>query len=163
MRRRGRAYAGLLLLAGALFWAKSAAAEVILLKTDGGYEFFTEGRLGGFFEAVQGQTLPSGSTRTAICPHHRRRRHRRRGRLHQPADGRDRSRTVSASRVRSGFLGNILVFGLRRKLTETVTVTGYISIWANIEDENQRAFVPAFPDAREGFLRVTGSAGVACW
>ena len=58
MRRRGRAYAGLLLLAGALCWGKSAAAEVVLLKTDG-FEFYTEGRLGGFFEAVQGQTLPT--------------------------------------------------------------------------------------------------------
>jgi len=60
MRQSGRAWAGLLLLAGALGWGKSAAAEVILLRTDGGYEFFTEGRVGGFFEAVKGQTLPTG-------------------------------------------------------------------------------------------------------
>src|SRR5450631_4704901 len=59
MRQRGRAWAGLLLLAGALCWAKSAAAEVVLLKTDGGFEFYTEGRVGGFVEAVQGQTLPT--------------------------------------------------------------------------------------------------------
>ena len=32
-------------------------------------------------------------------------------------------------------------------------------MWANVEDENQRAFVPAFPDAREGYLQVSGPAG----
>ena len=43
MRRRGRAWAGLLLLAGALCWGKRAAAEVIEKWKDrlGGVEQFT--------------------------------------------------------------------------------------------------------------------------
>ena len=160
MRPRGRAWAGLLLLAGALCWARSAAAEVVLFKTDSGYEFFTEGRLGGFFEAVQGQTLPQRFDQNGNLTHtigdggidvg---------GLLTNLPMGATGQGDVSASRVRSGFLGNILAFGLRRKLTDTVAVTGYISMWANIEDENQRAFVPAFPDAREGYVRVIGPAG----
>ena len=160
MRPRGRAWAGLLLLAGALCWARSAAAEVLLFKTDSGYEFFTEGRLGGFFEAVQGQTLPQRFDQNGNLTHtigdggidvg---------GLLTNLPMGATGQGDVSASRVRSGFLGNILAFGLRRKLTDTVAVTGYISMWANIEDENQRAFVPAFPDAREGYVRVIGPAG----
>ncbi len=160
MRQRGRAWAGLLLLAGALCWARSAAAEVVLLKTDGGFEFFTEGRLGGFFEAVQGQTLPTqydqnGNLTHAIGD----------GGLNIGGPyttlpmGASGQGNVVASRVRTGFLGNILAFGLRRKLTETVTVRGYISLWANIEDENQRAFVPVLPDMREGFVQVIGPAG----
>jgi hypothetical protein len=160
MRQSGRAWAGLLLLAGALGWGKSAAAEVILLRTDGGYEFFTEGRVGGFFEAVKGQTLPTGFDQNGNL-------------LHTVGDGGVSigglytslpngaigQGDISASRVRSGFLSNILAFGVRRNLTDRVVVKGYIALWANIEDENRRAFVPAFPDAREGFLQVSGPAG----
>jgi hypothetical protein len=160
MRQRGRARAGLLLLAGALCWGKSAAAEVVLVKTDGGFEFFTEGRVGGFFEAVQGQTLPTQYDQNGNVTHTVGDGGLNIGGPYTtlPMGGSGQG-TVLASRVRTGFLGNILAFGLRRKLTETVTVTGYISMWANIEDENQRAFVPAFPDTREGFVRVTGPAG----
>ena len=161
MRRlSGGTFAGLLLLAGALAWSRPAAAEVVLLKTDGGLEFFTEGRVGGFFEAVTGQTLPTGFGQDGML-------------LHTIGDGgvdigglygslpngAIGQGNINATRVRSGFLGNVLSFGIRRKLTETVTVKGYISIWANIENENERSFVPAFPDAREGYVQVSGPAG----
>jgi hypothetical protein len=160
MRQSGRAWAGLLLLAGALCWGKSAAAEVVLLKTDGGFEFFTEGRVGGFFEAVQGQTLPTRFDQNGNLTHTIGDGGLDVGGLYTNLPmGAVGQGDVSASRVRSGFLGNILAFGLRRNLTDRVVVKGYISIWANIEDENQRAFVPAFPDAREGFLQVSGPAG----
>ena len=152
MRQSGRARAGLLLLAGALCWAKRAAAEVVLVKTDGGFEFFTEGRVGGFFEAVTGPDPPdAGSIRTGIyCTPSATVASISAGftpRLPMGASGQG---DMSASRVRSGFLSNVLAFGLRRKLTDTVVVKGYISLWANIEDENRRAFVPAFPRRARG-------------
>jgi hypothetical protein len=160
MRQTGRRCAGLLLLAGALCWGKSAAAEVVLLKTDGGFEFYTEGRVGGFVEAVQGQTLPTQFDQNGNLTHTIGDGGLNIGGLYTSLPmGASGQGDVLASRVRSGFLGNILAFGLRRKLTDRVTVKGYISIWANIEDENQRAFVPAFPDTREGFVQVSGPAG----
>ena len=67
--------------------------------------------------------------------------------------------TVRATRIRSGFLGNILAFGIRMPLTERVKVSGYISIWANIESENERKYEAIYPDAREGYLRIDGPAG----
>jgi hypothetical protein len=160
MRQSGRAWAGLLLLVGALCWAKSAAAEVVLLKTDGGFEFFTEGRLGGFFEAVQGQTLPTQYDQNGNLTHTIGDGGLNVGGVYTTLpNGGIGQGTVLSSRVRSGFLSNILAFGLRRKLTDTIAVSGYISFWANIEDENRRAFVPAFPDAREGYVQVSGPAG----
>jgi hypothetical protein len=66
---------------------------------------------------------------------------------------------ISASRVRSGFLGNILAFGLRRNLTEHTTIKGYISIWANVETDSERKYLPELPDEREGYLQVSGPAG----
>ena len=65
---------------------------------------------------------------------------------------------MKASRVRERVSGNILAFGLRRKLTENTRVRGYISVWADIENENDRAYVPAVPTC-EKVLRIEGPAG----
>ncbi|MFL5304103.1 MAG: porin [Polyangia bacterium] len=56
-------------------------------------------------------------------------------------------------------MGNILAFGLRRKLTENTTLKGYISIWANVETNSQRKYLPERPDAREGYLQISGPGG----
>jgi len=151
---------GLAFLVGVFGWSAAAQAELTLVKTDGGFEFFTEGRLGGFFEGVKGDTLPTafdqngnptptiGDGGIAIGGLY--------GTLPMGAISQGK---VESTRIRSGFLSNILAFGLRRKLTENTTVTGYLSIWANIESENERKYVPVFPDAREGYVRVEGPAG----
>lgn len=160
MTGTARARFGLLVAAAALSWAKPAAAEVVLAQTPGGFVFFTEGRVGGFFEAVTGQTLPTGYDQNGNL-------------LHTIGDGgigiggvntvlpmgAYGQGTLNASRVRSGFLSNILAFGLRRKLTETTTVKGYVSIWADIETENERAYYPLVPDVRDGYMRIDGPAG----
>jgi hypothetical protein len=145
----------------ALGWARSAAAEVVLYKSDdGATDFYTEGRVGGFFEAVTGQTQPTGYDQSGNL-------------LHTIGDGGIviggvnptlpmggyGQGTMNVSRVRSGFMSNVLAFGIRRKITPATSVRGYISIWADIETENERAYYPLVPDAREGFLKVEGPAG----
>jgi hypothetical protein len=162
MQKLRRANAGLLLSVAVymLFHSAEARGEVVLAKTSGGLEFFTEGRLGGFFEAVTGQTLPTpydqngnptptiGDGGLDV------------GGLNPPLPmGAVGQGTVNATRIRSGFLGNILAFGLRQPLTDHVKVSGYFSIWANIESENERKYEPIYPDVREGYLRVDGPAG----
>jgi len=140
--------------------ARGAAAEVVLTQTEGGFVFFTEGRVGGFFEAVTGQTLPTGYGPDGNL-------------LHGIGDGGigiggvntplpmnvSGQGTLNVSRVRSGFLSNIFAIGMRRKLTEATTVRGYFSIWADIETENERSFYPLVPDAREGYMKIEGPAG----
>ena len=149
-----------LVVVAALAWAGRAEAEVVLAKSDSGFEFYTEGRVGGFFEAVTGQTLPTGYDQQGNL-------------LHTVGDGgidiagvfpslpmqAYGQGTLNVSRVRSGFLSNVLAFGLRRKLTETTTVRGYVSIWADIETENERSYYPVNPDVREGYVRVDGPGG----
>jgi hypothetical protein len=143
-----------------LLSARIAEAEVVLVKTSDGTEFFTEGRVGGFFEAVKGDTLPTGFDANGTL-------------LHTVGDGGVGitginpalpmggigQGQIEATRVRSGFLGNILAFGVRKKVTESVKVTGYFSIWADIESENERKYEAIYPDVREGYLRVDGPAG----
>ncbi len=49
-----------LAFAGCVLIGRSARAEITLSKTDGGWDFYTEGRLGAFFETVQGDGFPDG-------------------------------------------------------------------------------------------------------
>jgi hypothetical protein len=161
MRRKGGGIGITLLLSlGALFYSGSALAEVVLVKTSSGLEFFTEGRIGGFFEGVTGQTLPTsfdqngnptptigdgGISIQGVNP--------------PLPNGGIGQGSIDGTRIRSGFLGNILAFGLRTKVSENVKVTGYFSIWADIESENERKYEAIYPDVREGYLRVDGPAG----
>ncbi|HVV17699.1 MAG TPA: porin [Polyangia bacterium] len=162
MRRSGGLGAGLIvwLALGGVVHTRQARAEVVLAKTSGGLEFFSEGRLGGFFEAVTGQTLPTafdqnGNATPTIGA----------GGVDVaglntilPMGGIGQG-TIHATRIRSGFLGNILAFGVRMPLTERVRLSGYISVWADIESENERKYESIYPDAREGYLRIEGPAG----
>jgi hypothetical protein len=155
-----RGWIWLVLSLGSLFCARSALAEVVLVKTSSGLEFFTEGRVGGFFEGVTGQTLPTafdqngnplptiGDGGVGIS-----------GLNTTLPLGAIGQGNIQATRIRSGFLGNILAFGLRTKVTDRVKVTGYFSIWADIESENERKYEAIYPDVREGYLRVEGPAG----
>jgi hypothetical protein len=151
---------GLLVALAAFGWVKAARAEVVLVETPGGLVFYTEGRVGGFFEAVTGQTMPTGYDQNGNL-------------LHTIGDGgipigglnptlpmgAYGQGTLNTSRVRSGFMSNVLAFGLRRKITPNTTVRGYFSIWADIETENERAYYPLNPDVREGYLKVEGPGG----
>jgi len=162
-RQRGKCL-GAILLAGALSWGRSAIAEVTLVKTDGGFEFFSTGRVGGFLEGVKGQTLPTGYDQSGMLLHTVGDGGLDIGGLYSSLpNGAIGQGTVQATRVRSGFLGNILSFGARRDLTETVTTKAVISIWANIESENRRSFVNALPDVREGYLRSAAPRAASWW
>jgi hypothetical protein len=152
----------ILLIAVAWFGVSSRAhAEVTLAKSDGGWEFYTEGRVGGFVEVLRGDGFPDGIDRNMGMTLHS----IGDGGIVIPGDsinlpnGAVGNGAIEASRVRSGFLGNILAFGLRRKLTERTTLRAYFSLWAAVETNGERKFLPELPDAREGYVEVSGPAG----
>ena len=152
---------GLLVALAALGWAKAASAELVLFEGPGGLVFYTEGRVGAFFEAVTGQTLPTNYDQNGNPTHGIGDGGIPIGGVNPMVGtmGGNVQGTVNTSRVRSGFMSNVLAFGLRRKLTERTTVRGYFSIWADIETENERAYYPLVPDVREGYLKVEGPGG----
>jgi len=152
------------------FGAK-ARAEIVLTTTADGWEVYTTGRIGAFAEILKGDGIPQAygmvdtdndpSTPPGIAP------------IHpvgnggvaatsdpvlQP-DGTYRQGPVLSSRVRSGFLGNIFGFGVRRKLTASTVLTGHIAIWGTSETDSQRTFYRNFPDWREGYINIEGPAG----
>ena len=176
--------AGLVLVSVVLLGAR-ARAEISLAHSDDGFEFYTTGRIGAFIEVLQGQGIPQeyGPTydpttglqvfdpangEPVLSP------------IHQAGNGGIgvqgdpvrqpdescsgripcfRQGPVLASRVRSGFLGNILAFGVRKHLTERTTLTGHVAIWGTTETDSRRTFYRNFADWREAYVRVDGPAG----
>lgn len=132
----------------------NAQAEVIVSKPADGWEVYTAGRVGAFAELVDGDAQPP--------------QQQGRPRVTQEGiniqsgpgpNGENNGAHATASRVRSGFLGNILTLGVRRKLTDYTTLSGQISIWATAETTGERTYLSNYADEREGFLKVEGPGG----
>jgi hypothetical protein len=156
------------LVAAATAATATARAEVTLGK-GADWQIFTDGRINGFVSYANGDGFPIASLdpngqQVAI-----------RGGGLEPGDAAIEpgpeevgpngmtKRTQGhheSMRVRSGFLGNILGMGARKKLTnDGTTLKGYISIWAHIESEERRKYRPVLADVREGYLKAEGPWG----
>jgi hypothetical protein len=70
----------------------------------------------------------------------------------------DGSNKIQSFRVRSGFLGNILGFGIKKHLNDDTTLRGYMAIWSTIETNHTR-YVPISADVREGYMKIEGPWG----
>ena len=135
---------------------------------DGSLEFFTTGRLGGFVEALRGDGRPqafgpSPTTPSTFVPIHPVASDNAINYPSDPVVGPDGMTVVRgplfAMRWRSGFLPNILGFGVHYRLSDTVLVTGYVAIWATAETDSERTYFYNYTDEREGYLRIEGRAG----
>lgn len=144
--------------------ARTAQAEEILSNPGSGWEVYTSGRIGGFVQVLQGDGRPQMYARNAAgmeLPVHP----ISDGGVQAQSDpqinaaGEPRVGPLLASRVRSGFLGNILTLGVRRKLSDRITLTGQISIWGTTETDQRRTFYKNLPDEREGYIKIEGPGG----
>lgn len=159
MTRKLWVTAGLSLIS-ILSLAGRARAEITLAKAGDGWEFYTTGRVGAFLQVLKGDGIPQAYD-AAGSPIHPVGNGGVAG-LSDPIirpDGTSQQGPLLSFRVRSGFLGNILAAGVRRKLSERTTLTGHISIWGTTETDSRRTFVRNFPDEREGYMKIEGPAG----
>jgi hypothetical protein len=129
-----------------------AQAQTTIIKPADGWEVYTTGRVGAFVEVLDGQGFPAATpghtlTNEGVTA------------ASDPANGVANQGHLFSSRVRSGFLGNILSLGVRRQMTESTTVTGQVSIWATAESDQQRTYEKEQADVREGYLKVQGPGG----
>jgi hypothetical protein len=74
-------------------------------------------------------------------------------------DGQSGQGPIFASRVRSGFMGNIFGLGVKRALTPWTRLDVVFSIWGTTETEGRRTFYKNTPDWRESYIRVEGPLG----
>jgi hypothetical protein len=170
-----------------VFVARNAAADVTLWSaenTSGGWEIFTNGRVGIFASWARGDGSPAGNTYadpvldpmtmqyTSTLLHQVKNDtggiHFRDEQIYNAPnpDGTPSPRQVSSVnhlRVRSGFTGNAFGFGLRRNLDETTKVTAYFSLATIVDSTGQSqiglAQPTAIPDVREAYIKFEGNWG----
>jgi hypothetical protein len=149
-----------------LLWSRVAVAEVTLVEKDG-WTFYADGRVGAFASLGFGDDFPLPTPNPENPTPHE---------VMGASGGeevgttdagwpssyqRDENNRYLAMRIRSGMLSNILGFGLKREVSETTTVKGYLSFWATVETPGRDKWMPVEPEAREGYFRVEGPWGSA--
>ena len=171
-----------LTLGASLFWARPASADLVLFDKDG-WTFFTDGRINSFYSLGYGDAFPTPTpnpTPPIVDPNG----------VEIPApthsivgDGQQIFNAgfandqglqgkFLASRVRSGFLGSIIAFGMKREVTETTAIKSYVSLWqtaqTNLRTRIADTIASDLPagknqfksfDVREGWLAFEGRAG----
>lgn len=148
--RSGMAAAVGFSLAWALLGTKNASAEIELFNKNG-WSFYTDGRLNAFYSYTFGDAYPAPPPDSMYS--------------YVPGAGLSGSpgiaganNKVTSTRIRSGYLGNILAFGVKKDLGHETTLNGYFALWTTIETDHTR-FHPAFDDVRESYLKVQGPWG----
>jgi hypothetical protein len=66
---------------------------------------------------------------------------------------------VQDLRLRTGFTGNVLGFGIKRKINDTTEVLGYTAVTVYIENTTRRKYTTVIPDWRQSFLKVSAPWG----
>ena len=67
--------------------------------------------------------------------------------------------TFSTSRVHSGFVGNLIGFTVKRKVSDTLNATARVSLWWPIETDQYRGYSSMHPDPRESYVKLEGPWG----
>ncbi|HEX2875125.1 MAG TPA: hypothetical protein VHP33_27930 [Polyangiaceae bacterium] len=66
---------------------------------------------------------------------------------------------IEELRIRTGFVGNVLGFGIKKKLNDTTEVLGYTAVTTYIDSTERRKYLEVRPDWRECYLKITGNWG----
>jgi len=121
--------------------AGRAQAEIKLLEVDG-WTFSTDGRINNFISFASGDWLPAGepSTYTGVDEA-------------QTANGK-----IISTRLRSGFIMNVLAFELNKQLTEGTHLKTRVGLWA-LTASQRSAFDAPQVEARELYFKLEGKWG----
>jgi Gram-negative porin len=150
-------------LGALLLAARPASADLTLAEGDG-WTFFTDGRVNSFLSLGWGDDFPKRNMADPTM-------------LADPVGGGGQYFTAGfpndqgynkkyfGTRVRSGFLGSIIAFGVKRQVTEWTSVKSYISLWGTSEtfarDRANDAGLSTSKgfDMREGWIGLDGLWG----
>ena len=167
--RISRLVAATALVAPILF-ARSAAADVPLMEKDG-WEVFMNGRIQTFGNYNEGQGRPANSSTWTGMDATGNMNIELRGGGVETGEGAlpvyqngatatlNDQGLVREMRIRSGFTGNVLGFGIRKKLSEQTEFLGYTAVTVGIDSVARRKFNLVNPDWRESFVRVSSTWG----
>ena len=148
-------------LAGSFLVPRQAAADVTLAEKDG-WSVFINGRVQTFLNYNRGVGLPravldgngadvdllQGGQGTGDAPVE----------LPTMAAADDEGK-VEDLRIRTGFVGNVLGFGIRKQINDETDVLAYTAVTVYIDSTARRKYLGVDPDWRESFMRLTGAWG----
>jgi hypothetical protein len=129
--------------------SRPCLADVTLLKSDT-WELTTTGRVDVFFSygggdanpvARQGELLPTGGSLQTNSDT-------------IPSNSSSSQGTFESTRIRSGFVPNVLGVSLLRRMNDDTVLSAKIAIWATIETASQYKEAQVVADVREGYLKI---------
>jgi len=123
---------------------REAAAEFSLAKQDG-WELKLDGRLNTFISFVQGDKTPEGVAEWTA------------GIFEQASPS---GKTIMVTRIRSGFVQNVLGFSLSKEVATGYRLTGRFALYAGASNE-RKPLLGAQPtvEAREAFIKLEAPWG----
>ncbi|HKO50778.1 MAG TPA: porin [Polyangiaceae bacterium] len=147
-------------LSTALFFPRSAHAEKVIVKGDN-WDVYTDGRVGAFLSWVVGDgapvatqliTLPDGTVVPEIIYG---------GQWPVGAENTSETSqgTVNTMRIRSGFIGSVLGFGVRSELGPQLKASAYMQLWSFVESEGRSKALPNNVDVRQAYGKLEGPWG----
>jgi hypothetical protein len=121
-------------------FARESLAEVPLVTDAKGWSLTLDGRLNTFFSFASGQKLPVSANYEGVY------------------DYANSSDNIVKTRVRSGFVENVLGFTLKKQLNPNTLVTARIGTWVGVAVSQSKTDTPPL-DARELYVKVEGPWG----
>jgi hypothetical protein len=123
---------------------REASAEIPLANANG-FEVSIDGRVNAFINFSQGDKTPEGVAEWTAG-------------LFEPAD--PNSDKIAVTRIRSGFVTNVLGFNIRKQLAPDLKLSGRIGLWMGSSNERKGIFTPPAVDPRELYLKLEGPWGM---
>ncbi|MEO8213455.1 MAG: hypothetical protein ABI560_09685, partial [Myxococcales bacterium] len=125
-----------------LLVARPAAAEVILLHQDDGWQLSTDGRVNAFLSMAVGTGIPDEPDALGAGTN----------------DTKDSMKGLHSARVRNGFIPSVLGFTLQREYSPNFKVTARAALWMNISGSRTRN-IAGNMDPRELYVKMEGRWG----
>lgn len=66
---------------------------------------------------------------------------------------------IQELRLRTGFVGNVLGFGIKKKINDTTEALIYTAVTTYIDSTERRKYLEVRPDWRESYVKLTGNWG----
>jgi predicted porin len=135
---------GLVVACALMLFTSRARADITLYDKDG-WGVFTRGQAAAFYQLALGDADPQGQEIGGL--------------LSTAALSNQNAKTVTLSRVRSGFVGSQLGFGIRRDISETVHVDSLMAVSLQDVSGGRTTNTPEGVDFREAWAAVVTPYG----
>jgi hypothetical protein len=129
-----------------MLFASRARADVVLYDKDG-WGVFTRGQAAAFYQLALGDADPQSMTPQVG------------GLLSSVQESDQKNSTVTLSRLRSGFVGSQIGFGIRRDISETVHVDAFTAVSLQDVSGGRTVGLPEGVDWREAWASVVTPYG----